>query len=88
MKTDAPPNTSPARRARPRPPARNPELLPDYVHEGVLADELGCSRRALARARQDGLAYARIAGKVFIHVPSARTYYANRTVGLKPKRGR
>jgi hypothetical protein len=61
-------------------------VLPDHVHEDQLAQELGISRRTLARYRGDGLPYARIGGRIFIHRQGARTFFDNRTIGLKTKK--
>jgi hypothetical protein len=60
--------------------------LPDFVPEGQLAKELGITRRTLWRYRADGMPYARIGGKVFIHRSGASEFFAKQTVGLKKKR--
>ena len=61
-------------------------IIPDLVSETVLAKELGCSRRTLARYRGAGSPYARVAGKIFIHREGARAYFEKQTIGLPKKR--
>ena len=50
----------------------------DYVLEKQFADDHNVSQHTVARYRADGLAWALWGGKVYIHIPSAREYLAER----------
>jgi hypothetical protein len=65
------------------------DLLKDYQPEAEFAEEVHVSQRTVARHRNkpNGLPYMEWAGRIWIHVPGAKQYFASLTRRRNPQRG-
>jgi hypothetical protein len=63
-------------------------ILEDFAPEGDFAKAIGVCRRSISRYRKqaDGLPYAMIAGRIYIHVPGAREWLERRVRHPNPTR--
>jgi hypothetical protein len=65
-------------------------ILEDYVAEAEFAEAHRLSQRTVARYRKqpDGLPFVEFGGRIFIHIPSAKTWLNDRLRQLNPTNNR